>query len=119
MSEFFQQHWEIVSLFIGLLITGIGFLIKLLIKNSADKEHNLDKQVTENKKEIKNMKENYIDRFGRVDEKFEEVLTILNTMQLTNKDAYLVLNNAIKDVAAKVETQVQICAMVQEQKKIK
>ena len=119
MAEFFQQHWEIVSLFIGLLITGTGFLIKLLIKNSADKEHNLDKQVVEIEKEMKTMKNNYIDRFERVDEKFEEVLTLLNTIQLTNKDAYLVLNNAIRDVSAKVETQAQICALVQEQKKIK
>ena len=118
MSEFFQQHWEIVSLFIGLLITGLGFLIKLLIKNSSDKEHNLDKQVIENKKNIKDMKDNYISRFERVDDKFEEVLTILNTMQLTNKDAYLVLNNAIKDVAGKVDTQAKICSMIQEQKKI-
>ena len=119
MAEFFQQHWELATALIILLLTMIGFLIKLLIKNSADKEHNLDKQIAENKKEIKNMKENYIERFERVDEKFEEVLIILNTMQLTNKDAYLVLNNAIKDIAAKVETQVQICAMVQEQKKMK
>lgn len=114
MSEFYSQHWEIATAFIVMLITSIGFLIKQIVGNTESKEKKVEKRIDKLEAEVEHQKTNYSVKFDavhtKIESKFEEMMTKLNEIQLTNKDAYHSFN-------LKLDRQITVCEMVQKAKK--
>ena len=113
MGEFFQQHWEIATTFIVMLITSVGFLVKTVSNFAVSKGKQVEDKIEKVEERMEEIEHNYNDKFKEVhqkfDVKFEEMMAKLNEIQLTNKDAYNSISN-------KLDKQILVCEMVQQAK---
>ena len=73
MELFFSEHWQIVSAFISMLLVGIGFLIKNVVSSNKVSEKDLKTELGILEAEVKEIKDNYLDRFERVLDKLSQI----------------------------------------------
>jgi len=99
MELFFSEHWQIVTGFISMLLVGIGFLIKNVVSSNKVSEKELKTELKTLEAEVKNVKDNYLDRFERVFEKLAQI------------------SLDIEKVHSAVNAQKSICEAIQEAKR--
>jgi len=107
MTEILQDHpivWQVLSGIITLTFIIIGFFIRGYMKSTKERLDKIDKENDE-------LRNNYLDRFDRVEDKFR---VLSNEINLHHIDAM----EKISKVLAAVESQKEFCALVQEQKKL-
>ena len=98
MKLFFAEHWELVITFIAILLSALGYFIKQMFKNTVSQENNMENRINKEEGEIKEIKDNYLDRFSAVMEVLGEIKT------------------AIATVDGKVDAQKAICKIIQDRK---
>ena len=98
MELFFAEHWEVVTGFIMILLTVIGFLLKSSLNSNKVSEKEVKQKLEEVEKDIKEVKENYLDRFERVFAKLTQI------------------SIDIEKLHGMLESQRQICEFVQKSK---
>jgi hypothetical protein len=99
MENFFTQHWELASGFIGLLVGIVGYFLFYTLQRIATLE-----------KEVKEIKMNYLNRFQRVEEH-------VSSEALKTQIMVAEIDKKLTEILARQEAQTNFCNYVQEQKK--
>ena len=106
MIEILTDHpiiWQVGSALITATFIIIGFFIKGYMKQTKERLDKIDKENDE-------LRNNYLDRFDRVEDKFR---VMSNEMNLH----YVSIMEKMSKLLAAVESQKDFCALVQDQKK--
>ena len=102
MKQFFMEHWELVTSFITLLFLIIGVLMKQKFSSASKQEDNMDDKVGKIEEEIKEIKDNYLDKFAEVMVALGEikvsVATIETAVKAQEKFCKYVQNQKIKNI---------------------
>ena len=106
MIDIMQDHpivWQILSGILTLTFVIIGIFIRGYMKDTKN-------DIREIRQENDELKNNYLERFDRVEDKFRILSNEINALHINSMEK-------ISKVLAAVESQKEFCALVQEQKR--
>ena len=107
MLEILAEHPILGYLIYGLFTAMVG-IVAYFIKRDIK---NVDKRVDENTKDIKDVRDNYLDRFDKVEDKISVLSREMYTYHIDTMEK-------MSKMLAAVESQKEFCALVQEQKRV-
>jgi hypothetical protein len=117
MEQFIKDHPAFVYLIFVSLVALLGYLAKWLIRNAIKDVENHKLELVKVKADQKEIVENYITRFDRVDGEFKKVREQANDHKLEIVGTLSEMKLDMQSISDAVTLQTKICNMVQEQKK--